>query len=84
MHPDEVTSAAAGHRYHGYVEYQGIGLRQQFPAEKKWALGLQVLFFLACNMLCLPHPPIKFFLTFRVEEFYCTSPLLGEKVTPKK
>ncbi|KAJ8438928.1 hypothetical protein Cgig2_033815 [Carnegiea gigantea] len=41
MHPDEVTSPASGHCYHGYVEYQGIGLRQQFPVEKKWALGLQ-------------------------------------------
>ncbi|KAJ8438927.1 hypothetical protein Cgig2_033814 [Carnegiea gigantea] len=41
MHPDEVTSPASGHRYNGYVEYQGFGLRQQFPVEKKWALGLQ-------------------------------------------
>ena len=59
MHPDEVTSPASGHCYHGYVECQGIGLRQQFPVEKKWALGLQVLFSLTSNMLCLsPFPQI--------------------------
>ena len=33
-----------GQRFPGYVDYQGIGLRTQFPAERKWALGLQVRF----------------------------------------
>lgn len=35
----EVVSPAGGHHFLGY---QGVGMRQQFPAERKWALGLQV------------------------------------------
>jgi 5'-AMP-activated protein kinase catalytic alpha subunit len=27
-----------------YMEYQGMGMRSQFPVERKWALGLQVSF----------------------------------------
>ncbi|CAK8533466.1 unnamed protein product [Lathyrus sativus] len=34
----EVVSPAGGHHFLGY---QGVGMRQQFPAERKWALGLQ-------------------------------------------
>ncbi|KAH9627259.1 hypothetical protein KSS87_004655 [Heliosperma pusillum] len=42
MSPNGVTSPASGNRpYHGYADYQGVGLRQQFPVERKWALGLQ-------------------------------------------
>ncbi|KAK9672231.1 hypothetical protein RND81_12G086300 [Saponaria officinalis] len=40
-HPNDVTSPASANRYHGYADYQGIGLRQQFPVERKWTLGLQ-------------------------------------------
>ncbi|KAL2941891.1 SNF1-related protein kinase catalytic subunit alpha KIN10 [Bienertia sinuspersici] len=41
MNPNEVASPAAAHQYHGYGDYQGVGLRPQFPVERKWALGLQ-------------------------------------------
>ncbi|KAL9240655.1 hypothetical protein vseg_014848 [Gypsophila vaccaria] len=41
MHHNEVTSPASSNRYHGYTDYQGIGLRQQLPVERKWTLGLQ-------------------------------------------
>ncbi|CAO2832414.1 unnamed protein product [Amaranthus hypochondriacus] len=41
MHQNELSSPAAGHQYHGYLDYQGTGLRQQLPVERKWALGLQ-------------------------------------------
>ncbi|RVW80863.1 SNF1-related protein kinase catalytic subunit alpha KIN10 [Vitis vinifera] len=34
-------AGAVGQRFPGYVDYQGMGLRTQFPAERKWALGLQ-------------------------------------------
>ncbi|XP_058722713.1 SNF1-related protein kinase catalytic subunit alpha KIN10-like [Vicia villosa] len=34
----EVVSPAGGHHF---LAYQGVGMRQQFPAERKWALGLQ-------------------------------------------
>lgn len=43
MHPSEAASLPTGHRLPGYMDYQGIGLRQ-FPLERKWALGLQVEF----------------------------------------
>ncbi|XP_057979270.1 SNF1-related protein kinase catalytic subunit alpha KIN10 [Malania oleifera] len=39
MHQSEAS--AVGHRLPGYMEYQGIGFRPQFPIERKWALGLQ-------------------------------------------
>ena len=42
MHPGEPTSPVVGHRHPGYMDYQGMGLRSQFPVERKWALGLQV------------------------------------------
>ncbi|GAB2282481.1 SNF1- protein kinase catalytic subunit alpha kin10 [Dionaea muscipula] len=35
------SPSPVGHRCYGYNDYQGIGMRQQFSAEKKWALGLQ-------------------------------------------
>ncbi|KAF5188332.1 Snf1-related protein kinase catalytic subunit alpha kin10, partial [Thalictrum thalictroides] len=41
MHPSEAPPSPGGHRLIGYVDHQGTGLRSQFPAEKKWALGLQ-------------------------------------------
>ncbi|XP_027352971.1 SNF1-related protein kinase catalytic subunit alpha KIN10 isoform X5 [Abrus precatorius] len=41
MHPSEVASSVVGHRVQGYMDYPGAGLRQQFPVERKWALGLQ-------------------------------------------
>ncbi|PIA35641.1 hypothetical protein AQUCO_03500179v1 [Aquilegia coerulea] len=41
MHPSEAPPSPAGHRLLGFVDHQGIGSRSQFPAEKKWALGLQ-------------------------------------------
>lgn len=37
-------AGAVGQRFPGYGDYQGVGLRSQFPAERKWALGLQVRF----------------------------------------
>ncbi|KAI9121406.1 hypothetical protein K1719_008439 [Acacia pycnantha] len=42
MLPSEVAASAVGNRFPGgYMDYQGAGLRPQFPAERKWALGLQ-------------------------------------------
>ncbi|KAM5581327.1 SNF1-related protein kinase catalytic subunit alpha KIN10 [Rosa sericea] len=44
MHQSEPASSPVGHRLPGYMEYQGMGsspFRQQFPVERKWALGLQ-------------------------------------------
>ncbi|KAI4346628.1 hypothetical protein L6164_007509 [Bauhinia variegata] len=40
MHPSEATTPAVG-RFPGYMDYQGIGGRTQYPVERKWALGLQ-------------------------------------------
>ncbi|GMH24000.1 hypothetical protein Nepgr_025843 [Nepenthes gracilis] len=40
MHQNEAPVSPVEHCYHGYIDYQGIGSRQQFP-ERKWALGLQ-------------------------------------------
>jgi len=42
IHSGEGASPVVGHRFPGYIDYQGVGMRQQFPAERKWALGLQV------------------------------------------
>ncbi|KAL9323480.1 hypothetical protein ACSQ67_008337 [Phaseolus vulgaris] len=41
VHSSEVAPPVVGHHSTGYMDYQGVGLRQQFPAERKWALGLQ-------------------------------------------
>lgn len=41
MHPSEVASSVVGHRFPGYMDYPGAGLRP-LPVERKWALGLQV------------------------------------------
>ncbi|GMN42187.1 hypothetical protein TIFTF001_011393 [Ficus carica] len=41
MQQSEPASSPVGHRLLGYMDYQGMGLRPQFPAERKWALGLQ-------------------------------------------
>ncbi|KAL5149994.1 SNF1-related protein kinase catalytic subunit alpha KIN10 [Glycine soja] len=41
MHSGEVASPVVGHHSTGYMDYQGVGMRQQFPVERKWALGLQ-------------------------------------------
>ncbi|PNY11881.1 SNF1-related protein kinase catalytic subunit alpha KIN10 [Trifolium pratense] len=41
IHSSEVASPVGGHRFSGYMDYQGVGMRQQFPVERKWALGLQ-------------------------------------------
>ncbi|WVZ13381.1 hypothetical protein V8G54_010947, partial [Vigna mungo] len=41
IHSSEVPSPVVGHHSTGYMDYQGVGMRQQFPAERKWALGLQ-------------------------------------------
>ncbi|KAG5247400.1 SNF1-related protein [Salix suchowensis] len=40
-HPNESSSPAGGHHLPGLMDYQGNGLISQFPAERKWALGLQ-------------------------------------------
>ncbi|KAK7295412.1 hypothetical protein RJT34_18319 [Clitoria ternatea] len=40
MHASDVASVV-GHRFPGYMDYPGGALRQQFPVERKWALGLQ-------------------------------------------
>ncbi|OIV90234.1 hypothetical protein TanjilG_01430 [Lupinus angustifolius] len=37
----EVASPVVGNRFPGYIDYQGVGMRPQFPVERKWALGLQ-------------------------------------------
>lgn len=44
MHQSEAAASPVGHRLPGYMEYQGMGFRPQFPVERKWALGLQVKF----------------------------------------
>ncbi|XP_016649485.1 PREDICTED: SNF1-related protein kinase catalytic subunit alpha KIN10 [Prunus mume] len=41
MHQSEAAASPVGHRLPGYMEYQGMGFRPQFPVERKWALGLQ-------------------------------------------
>ncbi|KAF3444805.1 hypothetical protein FNV43_RR14498 [Rhamnella rubrinervis] len=43
MHQSEpAATTPVGQRLPGgYVDYQGVGLRQQLPVERKWALGLQ-------------------------------------------
>ncbi|CAI0439476.1 unnamed protein product [Linum tenue] len=41
MHPSEPVSPSVGHRPAGYMDYQGMGLRSQYPVDRKWALGLQ-------------------------------------------
>eukprot|EP00262_Sarcandra_glabra_P003369 TRINITY_DN14050_c0_g1_i1.p1 TRINITY_DN14050_c0_g1~~TRINITY_DN14050_c0_g1_i1.p1 ORF type:complete len:175 (+),score=39.38 TRINITY_DN14050_c0_g1_i1:219-743(+) len=41
MHPGDTAAFTGGHRLPGYMDHQGIGLRTQFPVERKWALGLQ-------------------------------------------
>ncbi|XP_061358095.1 SNF1-related protein kinase catalytic subunit alpha KIN10-like [Gastrolobium bilobum] len=41
IHSSKVASPVVGHRIPGYIDYQGGGMRQQFPVERKWALGLQ-------------------------------------------
>jgi hypothetical protein len=46
IHSSEVASPVGGHRFSGYMDYQGVGMRQQFPVERKWALGLQVQYFI--------------------------------------
>ncbi|KAE8021731.1 hypothetical protein FH972_007597 [Carpinus fangiana] len=40
-HQNEAVALPVGHRLPGYMEYQGMGMRSQFPVERKWALGLQ-------------------------------------------
>lgn len=45
MHPAESVASPGSHRLPGLMEYQGVGLRSQYPVERKWALGLQVLIF---------------------------------------
>ena len=42
MHPSEVTSSVVGPCVSSYMDNPGVGLRPQFPVERKWALGLQV------------------------------------------
>lgn len=44
MHQSEpAATTPVGQRLPGgYVDYQGMGHRQQLPVERKWALGLQV------------------------------------------
>ncbi|KAK7266463.1 hypothetical protein RIF29_19107 [Crotalaria pallida] len=41
IHSSEVASPVVGNRFPGYIDYQGVGMRPQFPVERKWALGLQ-------------------------------------------
>ncbi|KAH7852149.1 hypothetical protein Vadar_021167 [Vaccinium darrowii] len=41
MSPNDSAASAIGPRSPGYMDYQGMGCRPQFSAEKKWALGLQ-------------------------------------------
>ncbi|KAF8408145.1 hypothetical protein HHK36_007287 [Tetracentron sinense] len=41
MRSGEAAVLADGHCLSGYIDHQGIGLRPQFPVERKWALGLQ-------------------------------------------
>ncbi|KAJ8750254.1 hypothetical protein K2173_014169 [Erythroxylum novogranatense] len=41
MHQNEPTSPAVGHRLGGFIDYQGMSLKTQFPVDRKWALGLQ-------------------------------------------
>ncbi|XP_020108547.1 SNF1-related protein kinase catalytic subunit alpha KIN10-like isoform X2 [Ananas comosus] len=38
----EIPTAGVAHRLPAYTDPHGIGLRPHFPAERKWALGLQL------------------------------------------
>lgn len=53
MQQSEPVASPVGHRLPGFADYQGIGLRQQLPVERKWALGLQVKFLQCCYQLAL-------------------------------
>ncbi|TKY50224.1 SNF1-related protein kinase catalytic subunit alpha KIN10 [Spatholobus suberectus] len=41
IHSSEVAPPIVGYHNTGYMDYQGVGMRQQFPVERRWALGLQ-------------------------------------------
>ncbi|KAL6994185.1 SNF1-related protein kinase catalytic subunit alpha kin10 [Sarracenia purpurea var. burkii] len=41
MGPNDSAASAVGQRSPAYMDHQGMGSKPQFPAEKKWALGLQ-------------------------------------------
>ncbi|KAK7381276.1 hypothetical protein VNO78_33847 [Psophocarpus tetragonolobus] len=41
IHSSEVASPFVEHHSTGYMDYQEVGMRQQLPVERKWALGLQ-------------------------------------------
>ncbi|XP_018488830.1 SNF1-related protein kinase catalytic subunit alpha KIN10 [Raphanus sativus] len=41
MHPAESVASPVANRLPGMMEFQGVGLRSQYPVERKWALGLQ-------------------------------------------
>lgn len=41
MNSNEAVPSIVGQRLPGFMDYQGMGARPQFPVERKWALGLQ-------------------------------------------
>ncbi|KAK1286529.1 SNF1-related protein kinase catalytic subunit alpha KIN10 [Acorus calamus] len=43
MHPCEPVTSPMGHHMAGYMDHQGYPLRSNSSAEKKWALGIQVI-----------------------------------------
>jgi len=45
IYSGEVASPFGGHCFSRNVDYQGVGMRHQFPVERKWTLGLKVLYF---------------------------------------
>lgn len=57
MHSNESATSPHGHRLQGYMDYQGMGmgLKSQYPVEKKWALGLQVKFVSSFNTDLAPY-----------------------------
>ncbi|KAG9444974.1 hypothetical protein H6P81_016314 [Aristolochia fimbriata] len=40
-HPGDAAAPAIGHRVSPYMDHPSMGIRPQFPVERKWALGLQ-------------------------------------------
>uniref|UniRef100_A0A2P2JJP5 non-specific serine/threonine protein kinase n=3 Tax=Rhizophora mucronata TaxID=61149 RepID=A0A2P2JJP5_RHIMU len=41
MHQNEPFSSPVGHRLEGFMDYQGMNLKSQYPLDRRWALGLQ-------------------------------------------
>jgi len=45
MSPGDASTSAIAHHLSGHMDHQGMGMRPNLPVERKWALGLQVIYF---------------------------------------